>query len=79
MNKDDKLDKIAVDVAEINVTLKFQSRQLEEHIHRTALLEERITPIEDHTKFVQGLLKVGIYVASVGSFVVGLLKLLRKL
>jgi hypothetical protein len=79
MNKDDKLGKIAVDVAEINTTLKFQAKQLESHIKRTELLEQRLAPIEDHSKFVQGLMRISLYVASIGSFVVGVLKLMRKM
>lgn len=75
----DKLTEIAVNVAEIKTTLNFQAGQLESHIRRTELLETRLSPIEDHVKFVQNLIKVGLYIATIGSFVVGVLKLMRKM
>lgn len=79
MKQDDKLDYVVEQIGGINKTLEFQSKQLEQHIHRTELLENRLSPIEDHTKFVQGLLKLGIYISTIGGFIVGILKLLRKL
>lgn len=41
-----KLDKISEDVADIKVQSAIQNLQLKEHMHRTELLEERVTPIE---------------------------------
>lgn len=79
MKKDDKIDYIVEQIGGINKTLEFQSKQLESHIKRTELLEERFEPVEDHVKFVQGLLKAGLYVSTIGGAVIGLLKLLRKL
>ena len=79
MKQEDKLDYVVEQIGGINKTLEFQSKQLEEHIRRTGLIEERIQPVEDHVKFVQGLIKLSLYVASIGGFIVGVLKLLRRM
>lgn len=74
----DKIDYIVEQIGGINKTLEFQSKQLETHIKRTELIEERIIPIEDHVKFIQGLVKLSLYLASLSGAIVGILKFLRK-
>lgn len=77
MNQD-KIDFIVENIVAINKTLEFQAKQLEEHIKRTTLLEERVKPIEDHVKFIQGILKLVLYLASISGLVGAALRLLGK-
>jgi hypothetical protein len=79
MSTDDKIDYVVEQIGGINKTLEFQAKQLEVHIKRTELIEQRMVPVEDHVKFIQGLVKLSLYLASIGGFVVGVLKLLRKM
>jgi hypothetical protein len=79
MSEDQKLDYIVEQIGGINKTLEFQSKQLEEHIKRTAHLEERIIPIEDHVKFIQGLVRLSMYLSTIGGLILGIFKLLRKM
>jgi hypothetical protein len=76
---DDKLDYVVEQIGGINKTLEFQSKQLETHIKRTEMLENRVVPIEDHVKFIQGLVKLSLYAMSVVGVVVSVLKFLRKI
>lgn len=62
---ENKLDYIVEQIGGINKTLEFQSKQLEEHIRRTEMLERRLVPIEDHVKFIRGLVKVSTYLMGV--------------
>lgn len=85
-NNDDKFNimlerqlEVVKNLAEINQTLKFQARQLEEHIKRTELLEQRMIPVEDHVKFINTLIKTITFLAGSGGFIAGLLKLLGKI
>lgn len=75
---EDKITYIVEQIGGINKTLEFQSKQLEEHIRRTGMLEERIAPIEDHVKFVQGLIKASLYLTAVGGFILTILKYTGK-
>lgn len=43
---DEKLTEIQVDVAEINVTLKRNTEDLEKHIKRTNILQDKISKVE---------------------------------
>lgn len=72
---DNKLDYIVEQIGGINKTLEFQAKQLEEHIKRTELLEARFIPIEDHTKFIRGLVRFIAYLSTVASVVGTYLKL----
>ena len=75
-----KLDRILENVAEINTTLKFQAKQLEEHIKRTNILEERVKPIEEHVVFIQKLIKLATAIIPLsGGLITGILKLLGKI
>lgn len=70
----DKIEYIAEQLGGINKTLEIQAKQLEVHIRRTELLEGRLSPIEDHVKFIQGLVKLSMYLGAMGGFVITLLK-----
>lgn len=70
----DKIDYIVQEIGGINKTLDIQAKQLEVHIRRTELLENRLSPIEDHVKFTQGLVKLSVYLAAIGGFILTLLK-----
>jgi hypothetical protein len=79
MQDSDKLDHIVEKVASIDVTLKFQAKQLEEHIKRTQMLETRIIPIEDHVKFIQRIARILAWALAIpGTFSV-ILKLIGKI
>ncbi len=78
MSVDDKLNYVVEQIGGINKTLEFQSKQLETHIKRTELLENRISPIEDHVKFIQWLVRITVYLSTVGGLVVAILELMRK-
>lgn len=71
----DKVDKVQDHMASMDATLKVQAIQLEEHIKRTELLEERVEPLEDYSKFV----KILISLITVSSIVVGLIVGIRTL
>lgn len=62
---ENKIDYIVEQIGGINKTLEFQSKQLEEHIQRTELLENRFIPVEDHVKFIRKLMGGVAWVASV--------------
>lgn len=70
--------RMSENLGEINSTLKFQAGQLEKHIKRTELLEERILPVEDHVKLVNALIKIFVFLAGSG-LVMGLLNKLGVL
>jgi len=75
MTVDEKLDHLIERVTAIDVTLIFQAKQLEEHIKRTQLLELKVEPIEDHVKFIQGLVKLVMLIATIASIGVALIKI----
>lgn len=70
--------RLVENMGEINQTLKYQAKQLETHIKRTELLEERVTPVEDHVKFIQTMLKLLMYSVSIGASVVTFLKMIGR-
>lgn len=76
-NNQNKLDYIAENIGAINKTLEFQAKQLEEHIKRTSLLEERLQPIEDHVKFIQGLMRLIAYCATIAGLILSYIQVFR--
>jgi septal ring factor EnvC (AmiA/AmiB activator) len=54
-------------IASINVTLAENTQQLKEHIRRTALLEDRVAPLE---KFQWKLIGGGLVASSIGGLIV---------
>lgn len=69
-----KLDKVADDINGIKVTLAAQHVTLDEHIKRTAQLENRVDPIEKHSNMWIGALKF----LAVASLVVSILSYFNK-
>lgn len=62
-----KIDKLDQHLSSIDITLAKQSVILDEHVKRTNLLEERITPIERHVSMINGALKfLGILAVIIG-------------
>jgi hypothetical protein len=55
---DDKLDEIASNIGEINITLAKQSVILDEHVKRTNLLEKKLEPVEKHVQMIHGAMKL---------------------
>lgn len=49
-----KLDKIIEDVTEIKVILARNTTSLEQHMKRTEMLENRVSPLEEHKAMVLG-------------------------
>ncbi len=52
---EDKVDRIAESVSNIDKTLMGQAVQLEEHIRRTTLLENDVKPIKEHVQRLKGI------------------------
>jgi len=73
---EDKVDKIADSISEINVTLAKQSVILEEHVRRSTNLENRLEPIEKHVHMVSGAMKLAGLLAILAGIVEALVKLL---
>lgn len=72
---EDKLDKVADDISQINITLAKQEVSLATHIKRTELLEAKIEPIEKHVLMFNGVLKfIGVVALFVG-IIEGLLRI----
>ena len=68
-----RLDKLVDEIVEIKLTAASQAKDLNYHIHRTNLLEERVEqvadslkPVESHVQQVRG---VGIFIGVVATVV----------
>jgi len=72
-----KLDKISDKIASIDVTLAAQHITLEEHIRRTAILENKMGPVERQVDFIQSLAKLITVMGVVATIVSTLLKLTK--
>ncbi len=79
MSVDDKLTYVVEQIGGINKTLEFQSKQLETHIKRTEMLENRMVPLEDQAKFTRGLVRVSLYLSSISGLATIILKVMRKM
>ena len=79
MKKDDKMDFVVENIVSINKTLEFQSKQLESHIKRTELLENRFEPVEDYVKFAKGGVRILFYALSIPGVLALVLKLIGKI
>lgn len=75
---EEKIDKIADKISNIDITLGKQSVILEEHVRRTNLLEEQIKPIERHVNMVQGGIKLLGLIALVASVLEGARRIFGK-
>lgn len=69
-----KLDDVADHIGEINVTLGAQRISLDNHIHRTELLEEALKPIRQHVYMMKG----GLALLGILSTLAGIAMLFHK-
>ena len=80
---EEKLDKVEEKISSIDVTLAKQAKDLEHHIYRTDLAESNIEllrtemqPVKRHVALMDASLKVIGAIASVVTFVIGVIKLI---
>jgi molecular chaperone DnaK (HSP70) len=78
-----KVDIIEEKISSIDVTLIKQAKDLEHHIYRTELAEQNLklirqemVPVKKHVALMDASLKVIGAVASVVTFVIGIIKVL---
>lgn len=74
-----KIDKIVDHIGEINVTLGKQHVSLDEHIRRTAILEQKIGPLERDQAMAHGIIKAFLWAFAAGSLIGGISELLTFL
>lgn len=72
---EDKLDKVADDISQINATLVGQAADIKYHIKRTDMLEAKIQPIEKHMIMINGALKFAGGIALFIGVIEGLLRI----
>jgi predicted nucleic acid-binding Zn-ribbon protein len=79
---EEKVDRIESKISNIDVTLAKQAKDLEHHIYRTELAEtniellrSEIQPVKKHVALMDASLKIIGAVASIVTFVVGLMKM----
>lgn len=81
-----KVEKISDDVGDIKVTQARHDEVLKDHIRRTELLEESNTlfqeelkPIKIHISQIDGIFKYIGVLSGIVTFILGLLKLFKKI
>lgn len=72
----DKLDKLDGRLDSVDKTLIVNTASLEEHVRRTALLEEQMIPVKRHIAMFEGVLKVVGGLSVIASLLVSVLKVL---
>lgn len=79
---EEKVDRIESKISSIDVTLAKQAKDLEHHIYRTELAEtniellrSEIQPVKKHVALMDASLKIIGAVASIVTFIVGLIKM----
>lgn len=80
---EEKVDRIESKLSSIDVTLAKQAKDLEHHIYRTDLAEQNlemlrteIEPVKKHVALMDASLKVIGAIASIATFVIGVIKLI---
>lgn len=80
---EEKLDKVESKLSDIDVTLAKQAKDLEHHIYRTDLAETNIEllraemqPVKKHVALMDASLKVIGAIASIATFIVGVIRIL---
>lgn len=76
---ENKVDTVVEHIGNINITLAKQHVSLDEHIRRTALLEQQVKPIERHVNMVNGVLKFIGFISLLLGIATSALKLLGKI
>ena len=74
-----KIDLIATRLGSIDVTLASQHESLKDHIRRTEILENKVTPIEEHVNRVSGAFKLLLYIGSAVGFIAAITEILTYL
>lgn len=72
---DEKLDAVLEHNRNTDVTLAVQAVQLTEHIRRTNLLEQELTPLKKHTTMTQAVIKVSSVALTGVSVMFGIYKI----
>jgi archaellum component FlaC len=80
---EEKVDRIEEKISNIDITLAKQSKDLEHHIYRTDLAESNIEmlrseiqPVKKHVALMDASLKVIGAIASIATFVLGIIRLI---
>jgi predicted nucleic acid-binding Zn-ribbon protein len=80
---EEKLDRVESKLSNIDVTLAKQAKDLEHHIYRTDLAETNIEllrsemqPVKKHVALMDASLKVIGAIASIATFVIGIIRML---
>jgi hypothetical protein len=74
-----KADASAQQIARNTATLERNTKSLEEHMARTKLLEDRVSPIEKHIAMWAGAGKTVVYVSTVLAAAAALAKILTSI
>jgi len=65
---DQKLDKIAEDIGEIKVHMAEVRKDLNYHIRRTDILENKVEPIANHVVLVNNGIKLVVALSAIAVF-----------
>ena len=80
---EEKLDRVEAKISSIDVTIAKQAKDLEHHIYRTDLAEQNLEilrgemePVKKHVALMDASLKVIGAIASIATFIIGVIKLI---
>jgi predicted nucleic acid-binding Zn-ribbon protein len=80
---EEKVDRIEEKISNIDITLAKQAKDLEHHIYRTdlaesniELLRSEIEPVKKHVALMDASLKVIGAIATIATFVLGVIRLI---
>ena len=74
---ENKVDKIAEDISNINVTLSGQHASLVEHMKRTNILEKQLEPIRNHVQMMRGAGKLIALLSTIALTIAGIAELFK--
>jgi archaellum component FlaC len=74
----DRVNEIRNDVIEIKVTMATNTASLQEHMRRTALLENQVEPLRAHVTMVNGVLKFIGFLAVLAGIAEGVVQVINK-
>lgn len=72
---DEKLDKIAEHISEINITLAAQKVTLDEHVRRSTALEAIVIPLQGEANMIKGALALIGILATIAGIAVALVSI----
>jgi len=76
---DEKFDENNNRLNDIDKNLVVYNEQLQEHMKRTKLLEDRVSPLEEQSKFVSNIILFFKIAAAFSTFVLGAALTLKEL